>query len=108
MQYMHYYTAMDGNFCSLSKRHQATQLQRKKTHLRSGLGQLDAQATACRCLSNSTFSSDKDPLKTALVDDVFQGGLREIGIVDINVRHITGITKIVVEEKEILVGFKDG
>ena len=53
------------------------------TYLIPSLGQLDSQAATGSRLSDTTFSSHKDPLKALLVDDVLQRRLREIGIVNV-------------------------
>jgi hypothetical protein len=71
-------------------------------YLFTRLGQLDTQATGSGSLSNTSLSSDKDPLQTRLIDNVLQRRLGKISVVNLNIRHVSGCLSSLLFNQSIL------
>jgi len=59
------------------------EMYRKKTYVLPALGELDSEAARRRGLPDSALPPDEHPLQRLLVEDVFEAGFRQIGVVEI-------------------------
>lgn len=57
------------------------------TYLLSRLGQLGSETATRSGLSDSSFSTHKDPLQGLLVDNIHERRLGQIGVVNFKIRH---------------------